>query len=1016
MTESILKAILRLFAIITQLLKEENFDQAKSVVESYLSQFLDTEKVKRLLYIYHFYNKDFIERSKKRERKKDSLFTVKAIIICEQINKVLLQHQKVLILLQMLDILNIKDEITENDSDLMKALAIAMNFGEYDYAHCKSFVLESVDSVQDKDNVLVIDGSDGSSFTGTHHLKKEYLKGQIIFIHLKNTNSYVFRYIEQNDKLYLNSRKIISDRTYIFEKGSFIHSPVFGTLHYSDIVKLYLSSKVNHNIVLSVNEVEFRFKNSKSGIPNFSLVEESGQMIGIMGGSGVGKSTLLNLLNGNLKPRTGSVSINGYDVYHEKKELKGIIGYIPQDDLLIEELTVFENLCFNAKLCFKDFSKEQVHERVDRVLQDLGLFESKNLKVGNPLNKFISGGQRKRLNISLELIREPYVLFVDEPTSGLSSTDSEMVMDLLKEQSLKGKLVVVNIHQPSSDIFKLFDKLIVLDYGGKIIYQGNPVESLVYFKSHNQLINADSGECLTCGNLNPEQILQVIEAKSVDEKGKYTNKRIVSPDDWYILYKKNIESQIKNVQRVKINLPQSLFNIPGKLRQFLIFFTRTFRAKIADRQYLLINLLEAPLLALILGFFTRYNKGTEANPYTYIFSENVNLPVYIFMGVIVSLFLGMMVSAEEIIHDRKIIQRESFLNLSKFSYYNSKTAFLACLSLFQSFLFTLIGNHVLGIKDMFLVYWLVFFTVSVFSNLFGLHISDNMRTVVAIYILIPLMLVPQILLGGAMVEFDKLNKRISTQRYVPFTGDVIASRWAYEALMVYQFKNNKYEKPLYEAEKKESQASFMINFLIPELDLLLLEYKENPDKKLAYAKNLNIIRSELSKIVKYNRRIPEFARINDLNTERFTYKTENELVRYLGHLKNYYFKVFDKATSEKDSILSVMRDRAGSKEKLIALRRCCYNENLAEIVLNKHETEKIIQYKDNLIQKAEPVFHIPTSRDGRAQFYAPVKRLGNYIIETFWFNIGVIWLINIGLYILLQAGTIRYISAQFRKQ
>jgi ABC-type lipoprotein export system ATPase subunit len=159
----------------------------------------------------------------------------------------------------------------------------------------------------------------------------------------------------------------------------------------------------------------------------------AGKLIGIMGGSGSGKSTLLNILNGNLKPSRGHVTINGIDVHSERDRIRGVIGHVSQDDLLIEELTVFQNLFYNAKLCFRRPDDEQVAERVLRMLQSLGLYETKDLKVGSPLEKTISGGQRKRLNIALELIREPSVLFVDEPTSGLSSRDSENIMDLLKE-------------------------------------------------------------------------------------------------------------------------------------------------------------------------------------------------------------------------------------------------------------------------------------------------------------------------------------------------------------------------------------------------------------------------------------------------------------------------------------------------------------------------------------------------------------------------------------------------------
>ena len=184
-------------------------------------------------------------------------------------------------------------------------------------------------------------------------------------------------------------------------------------------------------------------------------------MLAIMGGSGTGKSTLLSILNGSLIPQEGSITINGHDI--SEPEAKQLIGFVPQDDLLIEELTVYQNLWFTAKLCFDGMTDEEIDRRVLKTLKDLGLDAAKDLKVGSPINKYISGGQRKRLNIALELIREPAVLFLDESTSGLSSADTEKVINLLKEQTYKGKLIAVNIHQPSSDVYKLFDRLWLLD-------------------------------------------------------------------------------------------------------------------------------------------------------------------------------------------------------------------------------------------------------------------------------------------------------------------------------------------------------------------------------------------------------------------------------------------------------------------------------------------------------------------------------------------------------------------------
>ncbi|MEJ0033723.1 MAG: ATP-binding cassette domain-containing protein [Bacteroidota bacterium] len=206
-----------------------------------------------------------------------------------------------------------------------------------------------------------------------------------------------------------------------------------------------------------------------------------------MGASGSGKSTMLSVLNGSERPSSGRVMINGIDIYEQPHKIEGVVGFIPQDDLLMEDLTVFQNLYFAAELCFGHYTKHELSVLVEKVLLNVGLSEIRNIKVGSPLKKTISGGQRKRLNIALELLREPAILFVDEPTSGLSSRDSENIMDLLKELSLRGKMIFVVIHQPSSDIFKMFDTLIILDVGGFQIYYGNPLESVNYFQD---IVNA----------------------------------------------------------------------------------------------------------------------------------------------------------------------------------------------------------------------------------------------------------------------------------------------------------------------------------------------------------------------------------------------------------------------------------------------------------------------------------------------------------------------------------------------
>ena len=353
------------------------------------------------------------------------------------------------------------------------------------------------------------------------HLQKDGLPGQLIFFRIKRADIYLFQYTGKAT-LVNNDKYIFPKHVSFFDRGEAIRGDGFEPIYYSEIIAGYYQDKNVPMVDFCAKDIEYQFKNSRNGIKKFSFSAKSGQLVGIMGGSGSGKSTLLKVLNGSLKPDSGGIYVNGLNLQRRTKELEGMIGHIPQDDLLIEELTVHQNLLFNAKLCMDGQTKEEIHLAVDDMLHELDLFSVKDLKVGSPLNKYISGGQRKRLNIALELIREPHLLFVDEPTSGLSSTDSENVIALLKEQALKGRLIISTIHQPSSILFKQFDHLIVLDKGGYPVYSGNPIDGITHFKKLAGRVDAYESQCQICGIVNPDEILSIMEYRAVDESGFFT--------------------------------------------------------------------------------------------------------------------------------------------------------------------------------------------------------------------------------------------------------------------------------------------------------------------------------------------------------------------------------------------------------------------------------------------------------------------------------------------------------------
>src|SRR4030095_7027065 len=205
----------------------------------------------------------------------------------------------------------------------------------------------------------------------------------------------------------------------------------------------------------------------------------------------------------------------------------------------------------------------------------------------------------------------------------------------------------------------------------------------------------------------------------------------------------------------------------------------------------------------------------------YVYGKNLNLPAYLFMSVIVALFMGLTVSAEEIIRDRKILKREAFLHLSRSSYVLSKISILFMLSAIQTLTFVFVGNYILEIKGMFFHHWFILFTTACFANLVGLNISSAFNSAVTIYILIPLLLIPQLILSGVVVKFDKLNPAIGNTATVPVVGDLMASRWAFEAAMVTQFKDNLFEREFYLHDKVMADADYKKIYFIPELETRL---------------------------------------------------------------------------------------------------------------------------------------------------------------------------------------------------
>ena len=1020
MSEAILKAMMQLFALIVDVDEiQEVSEKERDIIRAFLSRQLNSELTEKYMsifenYLYHYHH-DAIDKESLKKRKRTSLTAVRILSICEQINEELEQQQKIYVIIQLVEYIAYGIVIRDTELDFLQTVATAFNIDEEEYQEILHFVVYPLKDMPVKEQVLLINSAEDAGVEGVNHIRNQHLEGDVYFLNIQSVNMYVLRYQGKED-LFLNGQLVQAGITYTFEHGASLRGQKLDPVYYTDVAGVFSVAAARSRISFVARNVEFRFKGSKNGIHGFNLSEESGRLIGIMGGSGVGKSTLLNVLNGNLKPQQGEILINGYNLYDdkEKAELKGVIGFIPQDDLLLEDLTVRQNLYYNAKLCLDNYDEPRLNEVVDQVLHDLDLYEIRDFKVGKPLNKVISGGQRKRVNIALELIREPSILFVDEPTSGLSSVDSEMVMNLLREQVVKGKLVIVNIHQPSSNLYKMFDRIIFMDRGGYMIYRGNPSEAVVYFKTKSNHANANEDQCIRCGNVDPDQVLQIIEAKIVNEHGKLSRTRKVTPKEWADLFARSSRNEIPEVPP-KEDLPENEYSIPGLLKQVKIFFTRDILAKLTNRQYVLINLLEAPLLALIMAFFTKYFSGTSEDPSAYVFRNNENLPAYLLMSVIVFLFLGMTISSEEIIKDRKIIQRESFLNLSRGSYLHAKILIMFAVSAFQSLSYVLIGNLIFEIRGMLLPYWLILFTTSCFANLLGLNISSGLNSVIAIYILVPFLLIPQIIFSGVLVKYDKLHRSLTNYEYVPLIGNLMTSRWAYEALAVDQFKKNAYAKYYFDVDQSHSRAEYLQTYLSQNLQIKLnnlVQNKLDDADPEAIQEQLQTLNSQL---VQTDQLVPELAPYDPHRWENQPFDSMTVYMQnYLDQITALTRSILGATARESNAINTALIKELGGVKEYTSFRDRYENKSLSDLVLAKNELgEKVFEKDGRLIRKYEPAFMVPTSRWGRAQLYAPVKMLGNVPVDTLWFNVIFIWLYSLLLYVALRTDLLRNILTFF---
>lgn len=440
-----------------------------------------------------------------------------------------------------------------------------------------------------------------------------------------------------------------------------------------------------------------------------------GELVAVIGGSGAGKSTVLNCLCGYLEPSQGEVYINGVDLYHNFDSLKKLIGYVPQADIVYDNLTLRDMLRYTASLRLPtDTSPKEKEAAINRAIHMVELDEKKNSMI-----KALSGGQRKRASIAVELLSDPNLLFLDEPASGLDPGTERNLMQSLREMADNGKTVILVTH--STLQLQLCDKIVFMGRGGNLCFCGSYEEALQFF-----------------------EVSDIIDVY---------NMITAEPEKWRDKYAKTVVPGGK--QRASAQTSGKIKE--NRLRQLMVLCSRYMKLVTNDRQRLLLLLAQAPLLALLISFVADDQQ----------FEQYEMTKSLLFALSCSGFWIGMLNAIQEICKERIILKREYMTGLSLGAYVESKLIVLGLLCMLQSFMVTTVFSLLVGLPEdgilcePYLEVLVTTFITSVSSAAMGLFVSSLFNNADRAMTVAPILLMPQILFSGLIFKLDGATELIS---------------------------------------------------------------------------------------------------------------------------------------------------------------------------------------------------------------------------------------------------------------
>lgn len=573
---------------------------------------------------------------------------------------------------------------------------------------------------------------------------------------------------------------------------------------------------------LEVEGLSHYFGKDSRALDQLDFEVKRGEMLCIIGPSGSGKSTLLAVLSGQRKPTRGRVNLNGISLYDQRKQLVPFVAHMPQEEALNPQLTVREHLRHGVMVRRPGLRLAEHDRRVDSMLAELGLQRIARRKVGSPGDKTISGGERSRLNLGVDLGSRAEVFLFDEPISGLSSKDSEHVAETLRALA-REKIVIASLHRPGAGVLRLFDKVLLLDGGGKVAYFGTPASMVGYFREACEELGIAHPSMIAKTPLGADFVFDVLETplSAIGDGGNTGAARRFPPTFWQERFESL--SLLKSLQRdaapsnraAEIEVGARLPVPPTPTRRFravlLVFathFERSLLSKVRNRGTLYSTLLEAPILAALIAITLRSSPTGS-----YELSTALHIPAYLFLSVTVAMFLGLTNSATEVLRDRAVLRRERNCQPGGISYISAKFLALGIVAGVQCYTYLAVGNYFLEIKGVLLYHWIWMTLTALTGTGMALLVSSVVRTERAALTAVPLLLVPQMLLAGALVPFKEMNRGLFDEAKlereyggVPVPARIMPLRYAFEGMLVAQATRNPFELERIRLQRKIERA------------------------------------------------------------------------------------------------------------------------------------------------------------------------------------------------------------------